>query len=100
TGMLVEMRSIEISQACFVLRKMRRNPIENYADTALVKMVDQEHEIIGIAKARRRRKVSERLISPRSVEGMLHDRHQFHMGVALFMEIITQASGQLAIAQP
>ena len=45
-GVLVKVSAVEVRQAVLVGREMRRHPIENYADAALVQGVDQEHQIL------------------------------------------------------
>ena len=78
-GMLVQVCSVEKRQAVTVGREVRRHPIEIHTDTVLVQVIDQEHEILRSAVTRGRGEVAGRLVSPRAVEGMLHDRQEFHV---------------------
>ena len=61
---LVKRGSIEERQSVRVLRKMRGHPVHDHADARLVAAVDEIHEILRRAVARRRRKVSDHLIAP------------------------------------
>src|SRR5689334_23828131 len=45
-GVLVHMRAVEIHQAVRVTREMRRYPIEDHTDAALMQAIDQVHEIL------------------------------------------------------
>ena len=54
--MLEERRAVEASEGETVSRKMRRNPVEEHADTALMQIVDDEAEVVRTAVARGRRK--------------------------------------------
>ena len=63
-GVLEKMRAVEICQPVLVGREMRRHPIKDYAQAALVKIVDQEHEILRLAESGSRREVAGGLIAP------------------------------------
>ena len=79
-GVLVEVRAVEVGEAVRVGRKVRRYPVEDHANAVLVQVVDQVHEILRRAVARRGREVSGGLVSPGTVEGMLHHRQELDMG--------------------
>src|ERR1039457_2079307 len=68
---LVEVRAVEVGESMLVVRKMRRHPIEDHAESALVQAVNEIHEVLRRAVARGGREISCDLISPRTVEGML-----------------------------
>src|ERR1700675_557249 len=94
-SMLVEVRAVEQCQAVRVARKMRGRPIENHSDGGTVAAVDTEHEIGGLAEAAGYGVIAERLISPRSIERMLHQRHELDMRVAHALHIGNQLGGEL-----
>ncbi len=97
---LVKMRAIKIAETRFVLGEMRRHPIENHADPVLVKIVDEEHKIVGIAEAASRSKVTDGLIAPRAIEGMLHHGEKFNVRETCMMNVIGQQRRHLTVSQP
>src|SRR5947207_1559548 len=97
--MLKEMRAVEFREPMRVGREVRRHPVENHSDAALMQIVHEEHEILRRAIARRWREVSGRLISPRRVERMLHDRQQLDMSEIHAIHVVRQLRRDLAIAQ-
>ena len=98
-GVLVEMRAVEVGEAVRVGREVRRHPVENDADAVLVQVVDQVHEILRRAVARGGREVSGGLVSPGTVEGMLHDGQEFDVGEAHLADVFGKARRGLAIGQ-
>ena len=70
-GVLVEVGAVEVAEAVLVAREVRRHPVEDDADAALVQRIDQVHEILRRAEAAGRREVADRLVAPRAVERML-----------------------------
>ena len=46
-GGLIFMDAVEIAEAVFVLREMRRHPVQDDADAVLMELIDQIHEILG-----------------------------------------------------
>ena len=98
-GRFKERGAIEQSEAVWIVRKMGRNPIENDADIVLMQIIDQEHQILGRSVATGRGKVTGRLIAPRAVKWMLHQREKFHMGETEAMDVLGQAWRNFAIAQ-
>ena len=91
--MLVEMRSIEVTEACFIFRKMRRDPIQNYADSSLMKIVDEVHEVVGCPEAAGGSEIAECLVSPGTVEGVLHYGKQFDVRETGVMNVIGEERG-------
>src|SRR5208282_2859770 len=73
-GVLEQMGAVEEGKAVPVGREVRRHPVENDGNAVLMQIVHEVHEILRRAVTRRRRKVAGGLISPGTVEGMLHDR--------------------------
>ena len=100
----VEVRSIKIAESCFILWKMRRDPIQNHADALLMKVVDEIHEIGRRTKPAGRSKVTDDLVSPGTIERMFHDREKFDVRKTSVMDIIGQAGepsrGRLASGYP
>ncbi len=95
--MLVEVRPVEIAEAGFILRKMRGNPIQDDADAVLMKIVDEIHEIRRRAEPAGRSKVADDLVSPRTIEGMLHDGQELDMRKTRVVDVIGQKRSHLAI---
>src|SRR5215472_3974826 len=81
-GVLEQMCSIEVGQSVCVRGKVRWNPIQNYANPALVKMINEIHEVLRCSVARRWCKISGGLVAPGSVKRMLHDWQKLHMSEA------------------
>ena len=63
-------------------REVRRHPVEDHADAVLVQRVDEVHEVLRRAVAAGRREVAGRLVAPRAVERVLHDRQELDVGEA------------------
>src|SRR5262249_54522292 len=63
-GVFVEMRTVEKRQAMRVRWEMRRDPVQDHADAALMQVIDEIHEILWRTVARGRCKVSGGLIAP------------------------------------
>src|SRR5688572_12189546 len=97
-GVFVEMRAVEAGQRVLVVREMRRYPVENHADAALVQVVDEVHQILRVAETRCRREIARDLIAPRSVERMLHDRHQLDVREAATLDVSGEPWRNRAIA--
>ena len=92
---LVQRRAIESAKGERVLREMRRNPVHDYA--GLVHLLDEILEVVRAAKARINRVIAGYLITPRAGEGMLGQRHEFHMGETFLLDVGDQLVGQFAI---
>ncbi len=97
--MLVEVRAVEVAQAMLVSRKMRGHPVHDDADPATVQVIDEIHEILRSAIARRGCEVPGDLVTPGAVERVLHDRHQLHVREAHLGYVVAERVGQLAIGQ-
>src|SRR5215831_7946552 len=98
-GVLVKIASIEERQAVIVTGKMRWNPVEDHANSVLMQVVDEEHEILRRAVATSGSKVSRRLISPGTVKRMLHHRQELHMSESHVLNVITEPVRKLAIVE-
>ena len=84
---LVTTSAVEHIKSVLVLGKMRRNPVENYADARFVALVHKIHKIVRSAETRRYRKITRYLISPAAVERKLGYRHKFHVRVVHLFKI-------------
>ena len=98
-GVLEQVRAVEIGQPVLVRREMRRHPIEHHADSLLVQVIDEVHEVLRRTEARGRREISADLISPRSAERVLHDRHDLDVREAERLDVRRQLRRHLAIRQ-
>jgi hypothetical protein len=78
----VEMRAVEVGQTVGVGREVRWHPVENDGDAVLVQVIHQVHEILRRAVARSGSEIAGGLVSPGTVEGMLHHRQEFHVSEA------------------
>ena len=96
-GMLVQMSSVEIDQPVRIGGEVRGNPVENHADALLVQVIDEVHEVLGRAVARRGREISGGLVAPRPVERMLGDRHQLHVREAQVEHVVGELVGDVAV---
>ena len=96
--MLVEMSAIEESQREFIGWKMRGNPVHHHTDAALMQTIDQVHKVLRCAVPAGRREISRALVSPGSIEGMLHERQELHVCEPQSAHIVRQRLGDLAVA--
>ena len=95
--MFVEMRAVEVGEAVSVGREVRWNPVEDDADAVLVQVVDQVHEVLRRAVARGGREVSGGLVSPGTVEGMLHHGQKLDVGESHLADVFGKARRGLTI---
>src|SRR6202140_3779583 len=80
-------------------REVRWDPVENDRDVVLVQIVDEVHEILRRAITRCGSEVTRGLISPRTIEGMLHDGEQFNVGESQLIDVVGEAGRDLAISK-
>src|SRR5208337_1536788 len=99
-GVLVKVRTVEKGKAVPVFGEMRRNPIQDDPESGLVGLVDKVAEVIGGAEARGGRKVAGRLVTPRTVIGMLGDGHELDMAISHVFDVLHKLLGKLTIAEP
>src|SRR5205823_3268570 len=92
------MRSVEVCESVLIGREMRRDPIENDADSALMQDVDHVHQVLRRSVAARRREKAGDLITPRSIERMLHDRHQLDVREVHLARVLRERSSDFAIS--
>src|SRR5579859_2580043 len=99
-GMLVEMGAIELGESVGVARKMCGRPVQKNANARLVASVDEFHEFGGRAVAAGGGEIANRLISPGTVKGMLHDGEQLDVGVAEVLHVGDELIAEFAIGEP
>src|SRR5216683_411568 len=97
--MLEQMSAIKEGEAMAVGREVRWDPVENDRNVVLVQIVDEVHEILRRAVTRRGSEVTRGLISPGTVEGMLHDGKQFDVGESELIHVVGEAGRDLAISE-
>ena len=97
--MLIEIGAIKISQPMPVLRKVGWHPIEQHTHARLMAAIHKGTELFRGPEAARRREVADHLIAPRSVKGMLRQRHQLNVRVSHLLNIGNEPVGQLAVSQ-
>ena len=97
-GVLVQVRPVEGGERPVVAREVRRHPVEDHADAALVQAVDEVAEVVGRAEARGRRVVAGHLVAPRAGERMLHHRQQLDVREAEVGDVVGELVGELAVA--
>src|SRR5215475_7764204 len=98
-GMLVQMCSVEESQAMLIGGEVRWHPVENHADAALVQRIDEVHQILRRTIVAGRSEVAGGLIAPGAEKRVIHDRQKLHMRVSQLFKIIRQLRRQLAIGK-
>jgi len=96
---LIEMSAVEVSQPVGIGREVRRHPVEDHGNSVLMQVIHQIHEILRRAVARCGGEISGGLISPGTVEGMLHYRQKFDVGEAHSPHVFGKARRSLAIAK-
>src|SRR5215831_11815284 len=97
---LVEMRAVEIGKTMPVPWKMRWCPIEENPKVRLVAAVNKLHEVGRPTKAPGRREISERLIAPRAVIGVFHDREKLDVRITKPLDVRDQLISELAVGEP
>ena len=98
-GVLVEVRAVEETEPVLVPGEVRRHPVEDDADARLVKRIDEVHEVLGRAVARRGREVARALVAPGAVKRMLHDRQQLDVREAHALAVLGELRREIAVAQ-
>ena len=95
----VKLLPVEPAKAVLVPAEMAGGPVQDDPQTCLVAAVDEVHERLGFPIAGRGRVEARDLIAPGTVEGMLHHRKQFQVGVAHFGGVRDQRIRQFAVAE-
>src|SRR4030042_972867 len=71
-GMFIETGAIKVDQTVFIIREVRRHPIEAHSAPVLVKVIDEVHEVLGAPVSAGGGGGADYLIPPGCVERMLH----------------------------
>src|SRR5580704_14384278 len=93
------MRAIKIGQAMLIGREVRWHPVQNHRDSTIMQAVHQIHEILRRAIARGGSEIPGGLISPGTVERMLHHGKQLDVGEVHALSVIGEARRHLAITE-
>ena len=96
---LVAAGSIEGPQRVPIRGKVRRNPVDDDADSRLMALIDELHEVVRSSEAAGHREVTGGLITPRAVKRKLVDRHQLDVRVSEFLHVLDQSRRDLAIVE-
>ena len=85
--MLIQACPIEPGQSISISREMGRNPVQNHANSCFMQLIDKIHKILRCPIACSRCIIADDLIAPGSIQRVLHNRHQLHMGISHFLHI-------------
>ena len=99
-GVFVEVRAVEFGQAVGVGRKVRRHPVEQYANASAVGAIDETAKARGVTKPGGGGIQAQRLITPGAIERVLTDRQQFEVREAHVLRIRHKLFGQFVPIQP
>src|ERR1700691_748068 len=80
-------------------REVRWYPIEDDGNIVLVQVVDEVHEIVRRTVSRRGSTIARSLISPGTVERMLHDWEQLDVSESQPIHMVGQSGRDLAIGE-
>ena len=94
---LIQAGAVKTAKPKGITRKMSRYPVKDHADPLLMHIIHKIHEILRCAIAGSRCIIPSHLISPGTVERMLHDGKQLDVGIAHLFHIICDHRSQLAI---
>ena len=84
-------RPIIVSQGIGITAEVTRHPVHDDPDAGLVGLVNEVLELFQGPVAATNRIVTGNLITPRSIQRMIHEWHHFNVGVAHFLNIRNQA---------
>ena len=93
------MAAVEVDETVRVAREVRRHEVEDDRDAGGVERVHQEHQIVRLAMAVRRREVAGHLVAPGAIERVLHERHELDVGELVLLQVLHQGGGDLAVAE-
>ena len=82
---------IIVSQGIGITAEVTRHPVHDDPDARLVGLVNEVLELFQGPVAATNRIVTGNLITPRSIQRMIHEWHHFNVGVAHFLNIRYQA---------
>ncbi len=87
---LIEACPVKVGQPVHIPGKMGRHPVQNNPYPGLVEFIDKIHKVFRRTVSGGGSIIPHHLVSPGGVEGMLHHRHQLHMGVPHLLHIGNQ----------
>ena len=93
----IERLTVEVGKSVGILREVGRNPVEDDTDPFFVEVVHKVHELFWSAVTGSRRVVAGNLIAPGTVVWMFRNSHEFYVGVAHLLYIISQLVGSFHI---
>ena len=96
---LVEVGAVEVDETVGVAREVSRHPVEDDADPAAVERVHEGHEVLRRPVPAGRREGADLLVAPRSVEGVLADRQELHVGVAQVADVVPERLAELPVGE-
>ena len=95
----VECRPVELIEPVPVGNEMRRHPVHYHTYTVGVHDIYERHEFVRSAVAGGGCEISGGLITPRTVERILRNRHYLYMRIVHLHEIFGQFTGQFTIVR-
>ena len=96
--MLEQMSTVKPMQAMCISWKVCRDPIKNDPNVMLMKIIDEEFEIIGRPISRSRSKKSRYLVTPRRIIWVFHDWHQLNVRETEPLNVLNNTRRELASA--
>ena len=99
-GMRIDVRAVKKRKRVIVVRKMKPYPVEDHSEAVPVQVIHEIHEILRRAVAAGRGVKARRLIPPRVVKRVFHDRQQFHMSEPHPRKVLREFLRQFAVVQP
>ena len=94
---LIQAGAVESRQSKGIPWKMSRHPVQNHADSLTVHIIHKIHEILRRTIPGCRRVIASHLISPGLIQGMLHNRHQLHMGISHILHVFRKHWSDLPV---
>ncbi len=89
--------AVEEPQPVLVAREVRGDVVHYDADALAVELVHEVHEVLRRAVAAGGGEVARDLIAPGTLEGVLRDGHQLHVGEAHLVTVVRQLVRHLAV---
>src|ERR1700730_4883248 len=86
-GVFIQVRAVEFGESVSVTREVCGGPVEEDAQSGVMAAVDKLHEISGRAVTAGGGEVTDGLIAPGAVEGVLHDGQQLDVGVTKLFHV-------------
>src|SRR5262245_21289394 len=94
------MRAVKVGDAVLVAGEVTWHPVKDDANTALMEIVDQVHQVLRSAIAAGRREEPGALVSPGAVERMLADRQELDVCEVEAQDVVGKSRGHLGVGEP